>query len=82
MPLLFLWLGRRYVLDVDLESCTKLTLSAIGVFQDYYSRHQLKKYSPSEISWIPSTELFMLFVGVSLPITYTGQKADKRSRVP
>ncbi|TID13012.1 putative monocarboxylate permease-like protein [Venturia nashicola] len=43
--------------------CSFGWIVAIGVFQDYYSRHQLKKYSPSEISWIPSTELFMLFVG-------------------
>lgn len=38
-----------------------LTIAGIGVFQDYYSRNQLKDYSASAIAWIPSTESFMLF---------------------
>ncbi|KAI9892674.1 MAG: hypothetical protein M1814_001368 [Vezdaea aestivalis] len=33
----------------------------IGIFQDYYSRNQLKQYSSSKIAWIPSLETFMMF---------------------
>ncbi|RFU35044.1 hypothetical protein B7463_g1307, partial [Scytalidium lignicola] len=33
----------------------------IGVFQDYYQDNQLRSYSPSTVSWIPSVESFMLF---------------------
>jgi len=37
-------------------------LNAIGVFQSYYQTHQLKEYTASEIAWIPSLEIFMMFV--------------------
>ena len=36
----------------------------IGVFQAYYQTHQLSEYSPSDVSWIPSLEVFMMFAGV------------------
>lgn len=39
-------------------------VNCVGVFQDYYQTHQLKQYSPSDISWIPSLQVFfMLFCG-------------------
>jgi len=31
-------------------------VNCIGIFQDYYQTHQLKEYSASEISWIPSLQ--------------------------
>ena len=40
------------------------SLKGIGVFQAYYQTHQLKKMSPSTVSWITSLEVFMMFVGV------------------
>ncbi|QDS67478.1 hypothetical protein FKW77_001012 [Venturia effusa] len=36
-------------------------INCIGIFQNYYQSNQLKSYSPSIISWIPSTESYMLF---------------------
>ncbi|KAE9969561.1 hypothetical protein BLS_001601 [Venturia inaequalis] len=36
-------------------------INCIGIFQNYYQDNQLKSYSSSTISWIPSTESFMLF---------------------
>lgn len=41
----------------------------IGIFQDYYQGHQLSNYSPSDISWIASLELFVMFAGVRLLFT-------------
>jgi hypothetical protein len=38
----------------------------IGVFQSYYETHQLQQYSASDISWIASLELFIMFSGVSI----------------
>jgi hypothetical protein len=38
----------------------------IGVFQSYYQTHQLKQYSASDISWIASLELFIMFSGVCI----------------
>ena len=29
-------------------------ISSIGIFQEYYQANQLKDYTPSQISWIPS----------------------------
>lgn len=43
--------------------CSFGWINAIGVFQAYYEKNQLKEYSPSEIAWIPSLETFMMFVG-------------------
>ncbi|KAI1390587.1 MFS general substrate transporter [Hypoxylon trugodes] len=41
-------------------------ITCIGVFQAYYSSHQLSNYSASTVGWIPSTETFMLFLGVPI----------------
>ncbi|GAW17170.1 hypothetical protein ANO14919_066220 [Xylariales sp. No.14919] len=40
--------------------------TCIGVFQAYYSTHQLRNYSASAIGWIPSVETFFLFLGVPI----------------
>ena len=37
-------------------------ISSIGVFQAYYSQHQLRDYSPSDVAWVLSVEVFMLQV--------------------
>ncbi|TGJ84438.1 hypothetical protein E0Z10_g4325 [Xylaria hypoxylon] len=41
-------------------------VTCIGVFQAYYSTHQLSNYSASTIGWIPSVETFFLFLGVPI----------------
>ncbi|KAI1086281.1 MFS general substrate transporter [Rostrohypoxylon terebratum] len=41
-------------------------ITCIGVFQAYYTTHQLRDYSASTIGWIPSVETFMLFLGVPI----------------
>ncbi|EJF55444.1 hypothetical protein DICSQDRAFT_175897 [Dichomitus squalens LYAD-421 SS1] len=46
--------------------CTFGIVQSFGVFQDYYTRVSLKEHSPSQISWIGSFQLFLLFA-VALP---------------
>lgn len=41
-------------------------MTCIGVFQAYYGSHQLSNYSASTVGWIPSTESFLLFLGVPI----------------
>ena len=39
-------------------------VNCVGVFQEYYSTHQLKQYSASDVAWIPalqSTDLFFFY---------------------
>lgn len=48
-------------------------LNAFGVFQDYYSSHELRGSSPSDISWIGSASIFVLYIGSPL----SGILADK-----
>ncbi|KAH7369981.1 riboflavin transporter MCH5 [Rhexocercosporidium sp. MPI-PUGE-AT-0058] len=43
--------------------CSFGWINCIGVFQEYYQEHLLSGYSSSTVSWIPSLELFMMFVG-------------------
>lgn len=31
-------------------------VNCVGVFQEYYQTHQLKAYTPSNISWIPALQ--------------------------
>ncbi|KAH9210136.1 major facilitator superfamily transporter [Leptodontidium sp. 2 PMI_412] len=38
-------------------------VNVIGVFQEYYQSHQLRDYSPSDIAWIPSLQIFFMFAG-------------------
>jgi MFS family permease len=34
---------------------------SVGIFQEYYSQGPLRNYSPSEVAWISSTEIFFTF---------------------
>ncbi len=43
--------------------CSFGWINCVGIFQDYYQTHQLKSYSPSTVAWIPSLEIFMMFLG-------------------
>lgn len=52
----------------------------IGIFQNYYQDNQLKSYSSSTISWIPSTESFMLFFFVSTPTTTASVESSIHTR--
>ncbi|KAE8308544.1 major facilitator superfamily domain-containing protein [Aspergillus transmontanensis] len=36
--------------------------NCVGVFQAYYQTHQLQSKSPSTVSWIPATSMFMIFI--------------------
>ncbi|KAL9619597.1 MAG: hypothetical protein Q9160_005784 [Pyrenula sp. 1 TL-2023] len=38
-------------------------VNAVGFFQDYYERNQLKEYSPSQIAWISSLQVFFMLFG-------------------
>jgi MFS family permease len=38
-------------------------INCIGVFQDYYQETLLSNYSSSAVAWIPSMEVFMMFLG-------------------
>lgn len=42
--------------------CSFGWINTIGVFQAYYETHQLKGYSSSTVSWIPSLEVFVMFL--------------------
>lgn len=43
--------------------CSFGWINCIGVFQEYYQQNLLTTYSSSAVSWIPSLEVFMMFVG-------------------
>lgn len=43
--------------------CSFGWINCIGVFQEYYEVHLLTGYSSSTVSWIPSMETFMMFLG-------------------
>ncbi|EXK24170.1 hypothetical protein FOMG_19091 [Fusarium oxysporum f. sp. melonis 26406] len=38
-------------------------VNCIGVFQDYYLVYQLQAYTESEVSWIPSLQVFFMLCG-------------------
>lgn len=38
-------------------------ITCIGVFQTYYQKNQLSNFTPSEVAWIPSTEIFIMQIG-------------------
>ncbi|XP_006456029.1 hypothetical protein AGABI2DRAFT_77443 [Agaricus bisporus var. bisporus H97] len=46
--------------------CTFGVVQSFGVYQDYYTRVLLSEHSPSEISWIGSVQVFLVFA-VGLP---------------
>ena len=41
-------------------------INSTAVFQEYFSTHQLSRYSPSQIGWIFSLQLFLAFFGGGL----------------
>ncbi|KII88757.1 hypothetical protein PLICRDRAFT_176302 [Plicaturopsis crispa FD-325 SS-3] len=43
--------------------CTFGYVNGFGVYQEYYQTHQLAAYTPSDISWIGSVQLAMIFWG-------------------
>ncbi|RDL31922.1 uncharacterized protein BP5553_09324 [Venustampulla echinocandica] len=43
--------------------CSFGWINCIGVFQEYYQTNLLSQYSPSTVSWIPSLEVSMMFLG-------------------
>lgn len=43
--------------------CSFGWINCIGVFQAYYEKNQLRNYSPSTVSWIPSLTVFFMFAG-------------------
>ncbi|KAF2867896.1 major facilitator superfamily domain-containing protein [Massariosphaeria phaeospora] len=42
--------------------CSFGWINCLGVFQNYYQTNLLSNYSPSTIAWIPSCEIFMMFL--------------------
>ncbi|KAJ7118025.1 major facilitator superfamily domain-containing protein [Mycena crocata] len=44
-----------------IQFCTLGNINAFGVYQDYYTRYSLSNYTPSDISWIGSFQLFMQY---------------------
>ncbi|PVH97821.1 MFS general substrate transporter [Periconia macrospinosa] len=42
--------------------CSFGWLNCVGVFQSYYSQNQLRDYSASQIAWISSLEIFVMFL--------------------
>ncbi|KAI0060889.1 MFS general substrate transporter [Artomyces pyxidatus] len=53
--------------------CTFGTVQSFGVYQDYYTRVSLHEHSASQVSWIGSFQLFLLF-SLGLP---TGRLYDE-----
>ncbi|KAI1119722.1 putative MFS monocarboxylate transporter [Nemania abortiva] len=43
--------------------CTVGLLNAFGVYQEYYATGLLKQYNDSDISWIGSVAIFLLYIG-------------------
>jgi len=43
--------------------CSFGWINCIGVFQEYYQEHLLSQYTSSTVAWIPSMEVFMMFLG-------------------
>ncbi|KAI1640746.1 major facilitator superfamily domain-containing protein [Biscogniauxia mediterranea] len=44
--------------------CAYGWVNSVGIFQEYYETGPLKEYTPSQISWIPSLQIFfMSFLG-------------------
>lgn len=43
--------------------CTVGFLNAFGVYQEYYSSGLLEAYTDSDISWIGSVAIFLLYIG-------------------
>ncbi|KAJ2966365.1 hypothetical protein NQ176_g10185 [Zarea fungicola] len=51
--------------------CTFGLVNCVGVFQTYYVSHILSQYDPSAVSWITSTQVFMMnFLGLFIGRLY------------
>lgn len=51
--------------------CTFGLINCVGVFQEYYISHTLSGYDPSAVSWITSTQVFMMnFLGLVIGRLY------------
>ncbi|KAJ4163990.1 hypothetical protein LMH87_005683 [Akanthomyces muscarius] len=51
--------------------CTFGLINCVGVFQQYYVAHTLSDYSSSTVSWITSTQVFMMnFLGIVIGRLY------------
>ncbi len=48
-------------------------INAFGVFEEYYTTSLLKDKSASDVAWIGSFELFVMFGG-TLPVGYLSDK--------
>jgi MFS family permease len=59
--------------------CSVGFINAFGVFEEYYQTSFLSHKSASDISWIGSFELFVMFGG-TLPIGYLSDKHGPRVR--
>ncbi|KAF9012418.1 putative monocarboxylate permease [Cyathus striatus] len=46
--------------------------NSFGTFQQYYSQHQLQGFTPEQVSWIGSVELFLIF----FPASFCGRFFD------
>ncbi|KAI2631140.1 putative MFS monocarboxylate transporter [Xylaria nigripes] len=53
--------------------CTVGFINAFGVYQEYYASGFLRNYSESDISWIGSVSIFLLYIGSPI----TGLLVDK-----
>ncbi len=51
--------------------CTFGLINCVGVFQEYYVTHTLRDHSASTVSWITSTQIFMInFLGIAVGRVY------------
>jgi MFS family permease len=55
--------------SVSILFCSTGFTNAYGVFQEYYSQTLLSHKTPSEIAWIGSFDLFIMFAA-ALPVGY------------
>lgn len=60
--------------------CSFGWLNSVGVFQEYYQTTLLPHYSASEISWIPSLQIFFMFAMVSTRSRWC-YSANQKNRV-
>lgn len=60
--------------------CTVGFINAFGVFEEYYTSSLLASKSASDIAWIGSFELFVMFGG-TLPVGFLSDKYGPRVRM-
>lgn len=66
--ILHLWMDQQYDQLLPLRNtndlCTILTMTGVGIFQNYYESTLLRQYSASTIAWIPSLQIFFMYAMV------------------